>query len=153
MFHTKFHLPRPIFYSPSSKCTRTGERASFSFPHCSGSDTGLVPSRSLAIIWTNAIWLLIGPSWTNFSEIWIKIHVLTIFIPEINLENVVCKTLAILSQPQCDKQTAYNKFALEFLHISVLIYMSWLSYLLIGLINHALKSCETCSHVIIFMST
>ena len=25
MFYTKFHLPRPIFYSPSSKCTRIGE--------------------------------------------------------------------------------------------------------------------------------
>ena len=35
MFYTKFHSPRPIFYSPSSKCTLTGERASVSFLHCS----------------------------------------------------------------------------------------------------------------------
>ena len=26
MFYTKFHLPGPIFYSPSFKCTRIGER-------------------------------------------------------------------------------------------------------------------------------
>ena len=29
MFYTKFHLPRPIFYSLSSKCTRIDD-----FPHC-----------------------------------------------------------------------------------------------------------------------
>ena len=34
MFYTKFHLPRPIFYSPSSKCTHIGKRVSVSFPHC-----------------------------------------------------------------------------------------------------------------------
>ena len=28
------HLPRPIFYSPSSKFTRIGERLSVSFRHC-----------------------------------------------------------------------------------------------------------------------
>ena len=31
--YTKFNLPRPIFCSPTSKCTRIGERASVSFPH------------------------------------------------------------------------------------------------------------------------
>ena len=36
MFYKKFHSPRPTFYSPSSKCTRIGERASVSFPHCRG---------------------------------------------------------------------------------------------------------------------
>ena len=35
MFYTKFHSPRPIFYSPSSKCTRVGERMSISFPRWS----------------------------------------------------------------------------------------------------------------------
>ena len=34
MFYTKFHLPRSIFYLPSSKCTCIGEQASISFPHC-----------------------------------------------------------------------------------------------------------------------
>ena len=32
MFYTKFHSPRPNFRSPSSKSTRSGERASLSFP-------------------------------------------------------------------------------------------------------------------------
>ena len=31
MFYTKFHSPRPIFHSPSSKCICTGERTSISF--------------------------------------------------------------------------------------------------------------------------
>ena len=38
-----------------------------------GSDNGLSPSRRQAIIWTNAGILLIGPLWTNFREILIKI--------------------------------------------------------------------------------
>ena len=37
-----------------------------------GSDNGLSPDRRQAIIWTNAGILLIGPLWTNFSEISIK---------------------------------------------------------------------------------
>ena len=39
-----------------------------------GSDNGLVPGRHQAITWTNAALLSIGPLWTNFSEIWIKIQ-------------------------------------------------------------------------------
>ena len=38
-----------------------------------GSDNGLSPERRQAIIWTNAGILLIGPLWTNFSEILIEI--------------------------------------------------------------------------------
>ena len=38
-----------------------------------GSDNGLSPGRRQAIIWTNAGILLIGPLWTNFSEILIDI--------------------------------------------------------------------------------
>ena len=38
-----------------------------------GSDNGLLPDRRQAIIWTNAGLLLIGPLWTNFSEILIEI--------------------------------------------------------------------------------
>ena len=37
-----------------------------------GSDNGLSPGRRQAIIWTNAGILLIGPLWTNFSEISIE---------------------------------------------------------------------------------
>ena len=39
-----------------------------------GSDNGLSPGRRQAIIWTNAGILLIGPVWTNFSEILIEIY-------------------------------------------------------------------------------
>ena len=39
-----------------------------------GSDNGLALSRWQAIIWTNAGILLIGPLWTNFSEILIEIR-------------------------------------------------------------------------------
>ena len=38
-----------------------------------GSDNGLSPERRQAIIWTNAVILLIGPLETNFSEILIEI--------------------------------------------------------------------------------
>ena len=39
-----------------------------------GSDNGLAPVQRHAIIWTNAVILLIGPSGTNFSEILIGIQ-------------------------------------------------------------------------------
>ena len=41
------------------------------------SDNGLSPSQCQAIIWTNAGILSIGPLWTNFNEISIKIHIFT----------------------------------------------------------------------------
>ena len=40
-----------------------------------GSDNGLLPGRCQAIIWTNAVILLIAPLGTNFSEILIEIYV------------------------------------------------------------------------------
>ena len=40
-----------------------------------GSDNGLSPGQREAIIWTNDGILLIRPLGTNFSEIWIEIHV------------------------------------------------------------------------------
>ena len=39
------------------------------------SDNGLSPGRRQAIIWTNAGLLLIEPLGTNFSEIYIEIHI------------------------------------------------------------------------------
>ena len=39
-----------------------------------GSDNGLALNRSLAITWTNASILSIGPLGTSFCEIWIKIY-------------------------------------------------------------------------------
>ena len=38
-------------------------------------DNGLSPGRCQAITWTNAGILLIGPLWTNFSEILIRIQI------------------------------------------------------------------------------
>ena len=43
-----------------------------------GSDNGLLPGRRQAIIWTNAILLLIGPRGTNFCEILIEIHIFSV---------------------------------------------------------------------------
>ena len=40
-----------------------------------GSHNGLSPGQRQAIIWTNAGILLIGPLWTNFSEILIEIPI------------------------------------------------------------------------------
>ena len=62
-----------------------------------GSDNGLTPGRRQAITWSNAVILLIGPSGTNLSEILIKIHT----FQGNAYKTVVCKTAAILSQPQC----------------------------------------------------
>ena len=42
-----------------------------------GPDNGLSPARRQAIIWTNAGILLIGPLWTNFSEILAEIITLS----------------------------------------------------------------------------
>ena len=49
-----------------------------------GSDNGLSPGRRLAIIWTNAGILLIGPWGTNFSEILIEFY--TFSFKKINLK-------------------------------------------------------------------
>ena len=64
-----------------------------------GSDNGLSPGRRQAIIWTNARILLIWPLWTNFSDIFYQNSIT--FIPENELENVVCEMASILSRPKC----------------------------------------------------
>ena len=43
-----------------------------------GSDNGLLPGRSQAIIWTNAGILLIRPLGTNFSDILIEIQIFSL---------------------------------------------------------------------------
>ena len=63
------------------------------------SDNGLSPGRRQVIIWTNAGILLIKPRGTNFNEILIKINHFS--FRKFALENVVWKTAAILSRPQC----------------------------------------------------
>ena len=66
-----------------------------------GSDNGLSPGRRQAIIWTDAGILLIGPSGTNFSEIWIRIQ--TFSLKKIHLKmssakwRLFCLGLNVLS--------------------------------------------------------
>ena len=63
-----------------------------------GSDSGLLPGRRQAIIWTNAGILLIGHLGTNFSEILIRIQ--TFSLKKIHLKMSVCEMASILSWPQ-----------------------------------------------------
>ena len=58
-----------------------------------GSDNGLFPIQCQAIIWSNIVFVLIGPlnQWNNED----------IFIKENALEKVIYKMAAIWSQPQC----------------------------------------------------
>ena len=63
-----------------------------------GPDNGLSPGRRQAIIWTNAGLLSIRPLETNFSEIFIKIHIFS--FNKIHLKMSVWKMASILSRPQ-----------------------------------------------------
>ena len=64
---------RLIQYSAVWYKTKFGSQICVSKLTIIGSDNGLSHDRRLAIIWTNARLLLIGPLGTNFSEILIKI--------------------------------------------------------------------------------
>ena len=64
-----------------------------------GSDNGLSPGRRKAIIWTNAVILLIWPLGTKFREMLIAIH--TFSSKKIYLKMSSGKMAAILSRPQC----------------------------------------------------
>ena len=63
-------------------------------PTIISSDNDLSPGRLQAIIWTNAGILLIGPLWTNFSEILFEIYTFSFW-----------KMTAILSRLQCIKSS------------------------------------------------
>ena len=52
-----------------------------------GSDNGLSPGRWQAIIWTNAVILLIEPLGTNFSEILIAIHIFSLQKMHLNMSS------------------------------------------------------------------
>ena len=58
-----------------------------------GSDNGLSPGRRQAIIWTIAGILLIGPLWTDFIEILIRIQ--TFSFQENAFENGICEMASI----------------------------------------------------------
>ena len=71
-----------------------------------GSENGLAPGWRQAFILANAEILLNGPLGTKVSEILIPIQAFP--FQEITLENVVCETASILSQPQCvNEELAY----------------------------------------------
>ena len=62
------------------------------------SDKGLSPGGSQTIFWSSAEILLTEPLGTNFNEIYIVIHKLSLIKC---IWKVVCKMAVILSQPQC----------------------------------------------------
>ena len=64
-----------------------------------GSDNGLSPGRSQAIIWTNAGILLIGPLVRNKLQ-WNFNRNSNIFIQENARENIICEMASILSRLQ-----------------------------------------------------
>ena len=80
-----------------------------------GSDNDLSPGRRLAIIWTNARISLIGPLWTNLSEILIEIYAFS--FKKWIWKCPLAKMRAILSLPQCVKSmnTLYI-FDMKLLH-------------------------------------
>ena len=55
-----------------------------------GSDNGLLPGRHQAIIWTSAGILSIGPLWTNFSEMSIKIQTFSLKKLCLKMSSVMC---------------------------------------------------------------
>ena len=65
-----------------------------------GSHNGLKPDRCQAIIWNNAGILLVSPLGTHFRAEY-QSKFIYILIQESAFENVVWKTAAILSRPQC----------------------------------------------------
>ena len=75
-----------------------------------GSDNGLSPGRRQAIIWTNAGILLIGPLWTNFSEILIE-------IPTFSFKKMRLKVSSAKWRPFC--------FGLNVLIVSAFYEVHW----------------------------
>ena len=67
-----------------------------------GSDNGLSPNKQQAIIWKNAVSLLIGPLGTNVNEILIEIQ--TFSWKKMNVKISSAQMVAILSKPQCVNQ-------------------------------------------------
>ena len=69
-----------------------------------GSDNGLSPGRRQAIIWTNTGLLSIGTLWNKLY--WNLNQDTKVFIHENEFQCVVCEMAAILSWPQCVKQSS-----------------------------------------------
>ena len=62
---------------------------SVSKPTIIGSDSGFVPGRRQAIIWTSAGILLIGPLGTKFSEILVRIQTFSLRKMHLNMSSVL----------------------------------------------------------------
>ena len=60
-----------------------------------GSDNGLSPGRRQAIIWTNPGILLIGPLETNFSEIFIEIHIFSFKKMHLKMSSGNCRPFCL----------------------------------------------------------
>ena len=71
-----------------------------------GSDNGLSPGQPQAVIWTNAVILLIQTLVTDFSEILSEIHIFSFN----KSENIFCEMVAILlGLNVLDKSYAFTK--------------------------------------------
>ena len=66
------------------------------------SDNGLSFARCQAIVWTNAGILLIGPLWTNFSDMSIEIHIFS-------FKKIHMKMLSVKWQPFCLSLNVLNE--------------------------------------------
>ena len=60
-----------------------------------GSDNGLSPGRRQAIIWTSAGILLIGPLWTNFSEILIRMWIFSFKEMQLKMSSAKCRPFCL----------------------------------------------------------
>ena len=111
-----------------------------------GSDSGLLPGRRQAIIWTNAGLLLIGPLGTNFNEILIEIY--TFSFKKMHLEmssgkwRPSCLGLNVLTQKRriCHLLSCQYTDRYDFEWYSQLMYI----YIMLGyifLINVARNIC------------
>ena len=60
-----------------------------------GSDNGLSPCRRQVIIWTNAGILLIWPLGTNFSEIFIEIHISSFKKMHLKMSSAKCRPFCL----------------------------------------------------------
>ena len=60
-----------------------------------GSDNGLSPGRRQAIIWTSAGILLIGPLWTNFSEIFIRMRIFSFKKMHLKMSSAKCRPFCV----------------------------------------------------------
>ena len=81
----------------------------YNIPTLLWTDNGMSPVWGQAIIWTNAAILSIRPKGTYFCEILFKIQKFS--FKEMHLEYVVCKMVAMLSQPQCFKIDASDELS------------------------------------------